>query len=91
MLAVALSLYHGGQVAELVRGAIEAVPAGQFEVARASGLTFLQMMRLVVHPQAVRIIVPPMGHQYLNITKNTSIALAVGYSDLVSVMTTSIN
>ncbi|WP_321340337.1 ABC transporter permease subunit [Breoghania sp.] len=91
VLALALSLYHGGQVAELVRGAIQAVPAGQFEAARASGLGFLQTMRLVVLPQAVRIIVPPMGNQYLNITKNTSIALAVGYSDLVSVMTTSIN
>lgn len=91
VLVGALSIYHGGQVAELVRGAIEAVPRGQFEAARASGLTFLQMMRLVVLPQAVRIIVPPMGNQYLNITKNTSIAVAVGYSDLVSVMTTSIN
>ncbi|SHN04260.1 amino acid ABC transporter permease [Roseibium suaedae] len=91
VLAAALSIYHGGQVAELVRGAIEAVPKGQFEASRATGLSFLQMMRLVVLPQAVRIVVPPMGNQYLNITKNTSIALAVGYSDLVSVMTTSIN
>jgi general L-amino acid transport system permease protein len=91
VLAGALSIYHGGQVAELVRGAIEAVPRGQFEASRATGLGFLQMMRLVILPQAVRIIIPPLGNQYLNITKNTSIAIAVGYSDLVSVMTTSIN
>ncbi|WP_299967893.1 ABC transporter permease subunit [uncultured Roseobacter sp.] len=91
VLAAALSIYHGGQVAELVRGAIEAVPSGQSEAAKASGLNFVQRMRLVVLPQAVRVIVPPMGNQYLNITKNTSIGLAVGYSDLVSVMTTSIN
>ena len=91
VLVCALSIYHGGQVAELVRGAIEGVPRGQFEAAKASGLKFSQMMRLVVLPQATRIIIPPLGNQYLNITKNTSIALAVGYSDLVSVMTTTIN
>lgn len=91
VLAGTLSIYHGGQVAELVRGAIESVPVGQFEAAKATGLTFMQKMRLVVLPQAIRIVVPTMGNQYLNITKNTSIALAVGYSDLVSVMTTSIN
>ncbi|WOI11796.1 amino acid ABC transporter permease [Thalassospira lucentensis] len=91
VLVLALSIYHGGQVAELVRGAIQSVPIGQFEAARASGLSFAQMTRLVILPQAVRAAVPSMGNQYLNITKNTSIALAVGYSDLVSVMTTSIN
>ncbi|KZB69088.1 hypothetical protein AUP42_09335 [Thalassospira lucentensis] len=91
VLVLALSIYHGGQVAELVRGAIQSVPVGQFEAARASGLSFAQMTRLVILPQAVRAAVPSMGNQYLNITKNTSIALAVGYSDLVSVMTTSIN
>jgi general L-amino acid transport system permease protein len=91
VLWAALSIYHGGQVAELVRGAIEAVPRGQFEAAKASGLNYMQMMRLVILPQSVRIIIPSMGNQYLNISKNTSIALAVGYSDLVSVMTTSIN
>ena len=91
VLVLALSIYHGGQVAELVRGAVQSVPIGQFEAARASGLSFAQMTRLVILPQAVRAAVPSMGNQYLNITKNTSIALAVGYSDLVSVMTTSIN
>ena len=91
VLALTLSIYHGGQVAELVRGGIEAVPAGQAEAAQASGLSYFQVMRLVVLPQALRVIIPPMGNQYLNITKNTSIGLAVGYSDLVSVMNTSIN
>lgn len=91
VLVLALSIYHGGQVAELVRGAIQSVPVGQFEAAKASGLSFGQMTRLVILPQAIRAAVPSMGNQYLNITKNTSIGLAVGYSDMVSVMTTSIN
>lgn len=91
VLFFALSLYHGGQVAELVRGGIQSVSKGQEEAARASGLKYLQMMRLVVLPQALRVIIPSMGNQYLNITKNTSIGLAVGYSDLVSVMNTAVN
>ncbi|WP_157954390.1 amino acid ABC transporter permease [Saccharospirillum mangrovi] len=91
VLALALSVYHGGQVAELVRGGIQSVSKGQEEAARSSGLTYLQVMRLVVLPQALRVIIPSMGNQYLNITKNTSIGLAVGFSDLVSVMNTAIN
>lgn len=91
VLALALSVYHGGQVAELVRGGIQSVSKGQEEAARSSGLTYLQVMRLVVLPQAVRVIIPSLGNQYLNITKNTSIGLAVGFSDLVSVMNTAIN
>ncbi|MCC9620582.1 ABC transporter permease subunit [Thalassospira sp. MA62] len=91
VLVLALSIYHAGQIGEVIRGAIQSVPVGQFEAARASGLSFTQMTRLVILPQAVRAAVPSVGNQYLNITKNTSIALAVGYSDLVSVMSTSIN
>jgi len=91
VLAFTLSVYHGGQVAELVRGGIQSISKGQEEAARAIGLSYLQTMRLVVLPQALRVIIPPIGNQYLNITKNTSIGLAVGYSDLVSVMNTSIN
>lgn len=91
VLAFTLSVYHGGQVAELVRGGIQSISKGQEEAARAIGLSYLQTMRLVVLPQALRIIIPPIGNQYLNITKNTSIGLAVGFSDLVSVMNTSIN
>lgn len=91
VLAFTLSIYHGGQIAELVRGGIQSISKGQEEAARAIGLSYLQTMRLVVLPQALRIIIPPIGNQYLNITKNTSIGLAVGFSDLVSVMNTSIN
>ncbi|MEO9274528.1 ABC transporter permease subunit [Marinomonas sp. 5E14-1] len=91
VLAFTLSVYHGGQVAELVRGGIQSISKGQEEAARAIGLSYLQTMRLVVLPQALRVIIPPIGNQYLNITKNTSIGLAVGFSDLVSVMNTSIN
>lgn len=91
VLAFTLSVYHGGQIAELVRGGIQSISKGQEEAARAIGLSYLQTMRLVVLPQALRVIIPPIGNQYLNITKNTSIGLAVGFSDLVSVMNTSIN
>jgi len=91
VLAFTLSIYHGGQVAELVRGGIQSISKGQEEAARAIGLSYLKTMRFVVLPQALRVIIPPIGNQYLNITKNTSIGLAVGFSDLVSVMNTSIN
>ncbi len=90
-LAITLSIYHGGQITELVRGGIQSVSKSQLEAAQALGLRPGQMTRLVVLPQALRMIIPPMGNQYLNLIKNTSIALAIGYSDLVSVMSTSIN
>lgn len=90
-LAVTLSIYHGGQITELVRGGIQSVSASQIEAANALGLRQGQITRLVLLPQALRMIIPPMGNQYLNLVKNTSIGLAIGYSDLVSVMSTSIN
>ena len=90
-LAITLSIYHGGQITELVRGGIQSVSKSQLEAAHALGLRPGQITRLVVLPQALRMIIPPMGNQYLNLIKNTSIALAIGYSDLVSVMSTSIN
>ena len=90
-LAFTLSVYHGGQITELVRGGIQSVPKAQLEAAAALGLKPSQVTRFVVLPQALRMIIPPMGNQYLNLIKNTSIALAIGYSDLVSVMSTSIN
>ncbi len=90
-LALTLSIYHGGQITELVRGGIQSVQNGQLEAAASLGLKPSQVTRLVVLPQALRMIIPPMGNQYLNLIKNTSIALAIGYSDLVSVMSTSIN
>jgi len=90
-LAFTLSIYHGGQITELVRGGIQSVQKGQLEAAASLGLKPSQVTQFVVLPQALRMIIPPMGNQYLNLIKNTSVALAIGYSDLVSVMSTSIN
>ena len=78
-------LYTASFIAEIVRGGILAVPKGQTEAAQAIGLRRLTMLRLVILPQAFRVILPPLGNQYLNLTKNTSLAIAVGYSDFVQV------
>ena len=78
-------------VAEIVRSGILAVPHGQTEAARAVGLSRGQIMRLVLLPQALRVIVPPMTSQYLNITKNSSLAIAIGYPDLVASINVTIN
>jgi general L-amino acid transport system permease protein len=90
-LWLSLSIYHASQIAEIVRGGIVSVGRGQHEAAAALGLRPGRILRLIVLPQAVRVIVPPLGNQYLNLIKNTSIALAVGYSDLVGVMNTAVN
>ncbi len=90
-LAITLSVYHGGQITELVRGGIQSISLAQIEAAKSLGLKPSRITRLVILPQALRVIIPPLGNQYLNLIKNTSIALAIGYSDLVSVMSTSIN
>ncbi|WP_171060941.1 ABC transporter permease subunit [Poseidonocella sp. HB161398] len=91
VIAATLALYHGAQIGEVMRGGIEAVPAGQIEAARALGLPPSDRTRFVMLPQALRIIVPPMNNQYANLVKNTSVAIAVGYSDLMSVSGTIIN
>ena len=78
-------LYTAAFIAEIVRGGILAVPKGQTEAAQAVGLRRATMLRRVILPQAFRVILPPLGNQYLNLTKNTSLAIAVGYSDLVQV------
>lgn len=78
-------LYTAAFIAEIVRGGILAVPKGQTEAAQAVGLRRTTMLRRVVLPQAFRVILPPLGNQYLNLTKNTSLAIAVGYSDVVQV------
>ena len=92
-LAVLLGLvfYTSAFVAEVVRAGIASVPAGQVEASSALGLSRLRAMRLVVLPQALRLIVPPLTNQYLNLTKNSSLAVAVGYPDVVSIANTSIN
>ena len=68
-----------------------AVPRGQWEAARAVGLAERHVLRHVVAPQALRVIVPPLTSQYLNLTKNSSLAVAIGYPDLVSIANTTIN
>jgi general L-amino acid transport system permease protein len=91
VVLVTLGLYHGAQIAEVVRGGILAVPQGQIEAARALGLGPGHVTRFVILPQVLRIVIPPMINQYVNLIKNTSIAIAVGYSDLMSVSGTIIN
>jgi general L-amino acid transport system permease protein len=90
-LLVGLVLYTSAFVAEIVRSGILALHKGQSEAAMAIGLSRGQVMRLVLLPQALRIIVPPMTSQYLNITKNSSLAIAIGYPDLVASLNVTIN
>jgi general L-amino acid transport system permease protein len=81
-ILLGLVLYTGAFIAEIVRAGIQSVPKGQSEAARALGLSESQRLQLVVLPQALRVIVPPMTSQYLNLVKNSSLAIAVGYPDL---------
>lgn len=90
-LLVGLSLYTSAFIAEVVRAGIQSVPRGQTEAARALGLSEAQRMRYVVLPQALRVILPPLTNQFLNLTKNSSLAVAIGYPELVSVATTTLN
>jgi general L-amino acid transport system permease protein len=75
----------------VVRGGIQSVSHGQTEAASALGLSPRQRMRLVVLPQAMRVIIPPLTNQYLNLTKNSSLAVAIGYPDVVSIANTTLN
>ena len=84
-LLVALTTYTAAFIAEVVRAGVLAVPRGQTEAALALGLRRPLTLRLIVVPQALRVIVPPLTNQYLNLTKNSSLAVAVGYPDLVAV------
>ena len=86
-----LTLYTASYIAEIVRGGIQAVAYGQHEAASALGLSGMQETRLILLPQALRVIIPPITSQYLNLTKNSSLAVAVGYPDLVSISTTTLN
>jgi general L-amino acid transport system permease protein len=90
-LLLGLVLYTSAFVAEIVRSGILALHKGQSEAAMAIGLSRGQVMRLVLLPQAMRVIVPPMTSQYLNITKNSSLAIAIGYPDLVASINVTIN
>ena len=90
-LLISLSIYTAAFVAEIVRAGVLAVPRGQWEAARAIGLSERHVLRFVVAPQALRVVVPPLTSQYLNLTKNSSLAVAIGYPDLVSIANTTIN
>ncbi|MBX4872737.1 amino acid ABC transporter permease [Rhizobium bangladeshense] len=90
-LFLALSFYTAAFIAEIVRAGIRGVPKGQTEAAAALGLHPSSITRLVVIPQAFRIIIPPLSSQYLNLTKNSSLAIAIGFADLVAVGSTTLN
>jgi general L-amino acid transport system permease protein len=90
-VVIGLTLYTAAFLAEIVRGGIVSVAAGQTEAGAALGLSRSQLLRLVLLPQALRVVVPPTTSQYLNLTKNSSLAVAVGYPDLVSISNTTLN
>jgi general L-amino acid transport system permease protein len=90
-LLTGLVVYTAAFIAEVVRGGIAAVPHGQWEAARALGLSPLVTLRRIVMPQALRVIVPGLNSQYISLAKNSSLAVACGYTDLYSVAETTLN
>ncbi len=90
-LLTGLSIYTAAFIAEIVRGSVQAIPKGQTEAAEALGLNGAQRLRLVILPQALVIIIPPLTNQYLNLTKNSSLAVAVAFKDLFDVGRITIN
>jgi len=90
-LLAGLTFYTAAFIAEIVRAGIQSVPRGQWEAARSLGLKPGLVMRLVVFPQALRVIIPPLTSQYLNLAKNSSLAVAIGYPDLYAVASTTFN
>ena len=78
-------------MADIVRSGILSVSKGQVEAAHALGLISFQSLRLIILPQAIRVVIPPLINQYLNLTKNSSLAIAIGYPDLYAVSTTILN
>ncbi len=90
-LLIGLSTYTAAFIGETIRGGILAIDRGQTEAAAALGLSRVKILRLVVLPQAIRVIVPPTTSQFLNLTKNSSLAVAIGYPDLISITNTTLN
>ena len=90
-LLLGLVIYTAGFIGEVVRAGIQSVPKGQIEAARALGLNGRRTLQLIIFPQALRVIVPPLTSQYLNLTKNSSLAVAIAYPDLFGVAGTVIN
>jgi general L-amino acid transport system permease protein len=89
-LALALSIYTSSFIAEVIRSGIQSVPYGQHEAARSLGLPNPVTLNQVILPQAMRVIIPPLTSQYLNIVKNSSLAAAIGYPDMVSLFAGSV-
>ncbi|HXL32272.1 MAG TPA: ABC transporter permease subunit [Bradyrhizobium sp.] len=90
-LVLALVTYTSAFIAEIVRSGIQAVPRGQWDAAMALGLRRSFVLQHIIMPQALRVIIPPMTSQYLNLIKNSSLAVAVGYQDIVSIANTTLN
>ncbi len=90
-MLLGLTVYTAAFVAEVVRAGISSVSRGQAEASAALGLNQGQTMQLVMLPQALRVIIPPMTNQFLNLTKNSSLAVAIGYPDVVSIANTALN
>ena len=90
-LTFALGIYTAAFIAEIVRAGILAIDKGQREAAESIGLKPSKVMNLVILPQARRVIIPPLTSQYLNLTKNSSLAVAIGYQDIVSIGDTVLN
>ena len=90
-LLIGLSVYTAAYIAEVVRAGIQSVSKGQWEAARALGLKSSLVMQLVIFPQALRVMIPPLTSEYLNLAKNSSLAIAIGYSDIYSISNTIFN
>jgi general L-amino acid transport system permease protein len=90
-LLIALVTYTSAFIAEIVRSGIQSVAQGQWDAAMSLGLRRRFVLQQIVMPQALRVIIPPMTSQYLNLTKNSSLAVAVGYQDIVSIANTTLN
>jgi general L-amino acid transport system permease protein len=90
-ILLGLTFYTTGFIAEIIRGGILAIPKGQSEAGKAVGLSQRQILRLVIIPQALRIILPPLTSQYINVVKNSTLAIAVGYQDFMTIVGTLIN
>lgn len=90
-LLIGLTVYTGAYIAEVVRGGINSVPRGQWEAARSLGFGEGRTLRLIILPQALRAILPGLNSQYINLAKNSTLAIAVGYSDIFSIANTTFN
>lgn len=90
-LWIGLTFFTSSSIAEIIRAGVLAVPRGQWHAAEALGMTRLEAISYVIFPQALKLAIPPLASQYMNLTKNSSLAVVVGYPDLVSIGNSTIN